>query len=308
MYDGMRLMSIFRESRTPICTMIDGYSASAATFLTMLAPYRVMTKYSICLLHQYNASVWGTRELLHNYLNNWDNMYAHVREMYLRMSTIKTKDLDELLRHDLWLPSEVCLANGMVERVLDCSNVNMTEKVSNHALSTNQLLKKTNFNTMYVECDGGLLKIDEYLRNDENIKPILFHPASIATACTEGFMFNGMAMIPRIEILSARIPTYSILDSIITMDEYLPMLYCTKRMMYEHAFISINLLHFNMHQLIFSDMVHNRGVLLNQIKEILQKKTKVPRNLIENIDKKLILLNAKECLKYKLCDEIIYMN
>jgi hypothetical protein len=96
-------------------------------------------------------------------------------------------------------------------------------------------------------------------------------------------------MIPQIEILSARVSTYTILDSYITMDEYLPMLYCTKRMMYEHAYISINLIYFNMHALIFNDMVYNRGVLLNQIKSNqrnLKNKTKLPHNMIENIDKK----------------------
>jgi ATP-dependent protease ClpP protease subunit len=194
----------------------------------------------------------------------------------------------------------------MVERVLRCDK-HQLKRNSFSNLTTDQLLKKTNYNSLYVECDGGLTKVDQILRTDMIVKPILFHPASITTTCEGEFMYNGIAMIPRIQILSSRIPTYSVLDSIITMDDYLPMLFCTKRYMYEHSHITINMLYMNPWSPIFSDMVYNRELLMSSIKKILASKTKLPAKMIENIDKRIILLNAAECLKYKLCDEIIRM-
>ena len=54
--DGIRLLTIFKLSKVPIATMIDNYSCSAATFLSINSPYRVMNKYGYCLLHEYSIN------------------------------------------------------------------------------------------------------------------------------------------------------------------------------------------------------------------------------------------------------------
>jgi len=43
--DGMRLFSVFSLSKTPIATIVDNYSASAATFLSINSPYRLINNF-----------------------------------------------------------------------------------------------------------------------------------------------------------------------------------------------------------------------------------------------------------------------
>ena len=54
--DGIRFLTVFNISKVPIATIIDNYSCSAATFLSISSPYRVMNKYGYCLLHEYSIS------------------------------------------------------------------------------------------------------------------------------------------------------------------------------------------------------------------------------------------------------------
>ena len=42
------ILSMFDRVCVPLCVMVDGVSASAATILSVLAPYRVVTPLSLC--------------------------------------------------------------------------------------------------------------------------------------------------------------------------------------------------------------------------------------------------------------------
>ena len=53
---GMRLLSIFATSSIPIATIIDNYSCSAATFLSINSHYRLTNNYGFCLIHGYSVS------------------------------------------------------------------------------------------------------------------------------------------------------------------------------------------------------------------------------------------------------------
>ena len=53
---GMRLFSIFKLSSIPIATIIDNYSCSAATYLSINSPYRLINNFGYCLIHGYTIT------------------------------------------------------------------------------------------------------------------------------------------------------------------------------------------------------------------------------------------------------------
>ena len=120
-YDGMRFLSIFNISSVPIATMIDNYSFSAATFLSIHSPYRVMTKYSLCLLHYYSVTFYNKikRERLFTELTELENYFSKIIDMYLKNTKIKKEELHDLLQHDLFINYKFCLEKGIVDRVID---------------------------------------------------------------------------------------------------------------------------------------------------------------------------------------------
>jgi len=94
-YDGIRFLSVFKISSVPIATIIDNYSFSAATFLSIHSPYRVMTKNSFCLIHNYSYSgiIRYNREDLFSRINEFETYFSNIIDMYLK----KTNFMDCLL-------------------------------------------------------------------------------------------------------------------------------------------------------------------------------------------------------------------
>ena len=115
---SINFLSIFDNSRVPICTIIDNYSASAATILTINSPYRVMTEYSMQLIHQYSGFNYGKREEILNDLTLAEKTYNILINLYLKKTKIKKEELSEILRHDRWFDSKISLEKGMCDRII----------------------------------------------------------------------------------------------------------------------------------------------------------------------------------------------
>jgi ATP-dependent protease ClpP protease subunit len=62
---ALKFLTAFKDSKVPICTLVDNYSASAATILSINSPYRLVSDYSLTLIHQYTVQLKGKREKLH---------------------------------------------------------------------------------------------------------------------------------------------------------------------------------------------------------------------------------------------------
>lgn len=79
------------------------------------------------------------------------------------------------------------------------------------------------------------------------------------------------------------------------------------RQIYEHSYMLIHQLSSNMwgNYSQLQDEMYNCGNLLKIMKEIYKRHTKIPSRKLEEILKKDIILNAKQCLNFGLVDEII---
>ena len=50
-------------------------------------------------------------------IENQKNIYAAVKKVYLSKSKMSAKKLDEMLKHELWLPADQCLELGLVDEI-----------------------------------------------------------------------------------------------------------------------------------------------------------------------------------------------
>ena len=57
---GIASMDTMLRCKIPIETYVDGFSASAATFLTVVGEKRYMSRNSYMLVHQLSSTFWGT--------------------------------------------------------------------------------------------------------------------------------------------------------------------------------------------------------------------------------------------------------
>jgi len=117
----MRFLSIFKISSVPIATIIDNYSFSAATFLSIHSSYRLMTKNSFCLIHNYSITLTEklNREQLFSNIKKFETYFNNIISMYLDKTKLNKEELNELLQHDLYLNYKYCLEKGIVDRIID---------------------------------------------------------------------------------------------------------------------------------------------------------------------------------------------
>lgn len=325
-YDGLRFLSVFKISSVPIATIIDNYSFSSATILSTYSPYRVMTKNSFCLLHNYNYKIATPvkRNEMISRIKEVELLFGNIINMYLQKTKIKKEELEELLQHDLFLDYKYCLEKGVVDRVIDFDN--KTDMTSIPSIIN--LLKDTSAINLYLPpCPKDIHKLDLEIRknNDKSVKYLIY---PIHNNCEEDNekqkkpekpnkssdieaqnnyydFFHTFNLINRIKSINSL--KIAIIDVPLSIDEILPLLYTNKIYMYSHTFIICNFLYFKsfMTSILLDDMFKNYKTILNRIKTILKQKTKMSLKEIGDINRKYLIINPEEAIKIGLCHEII---
>lgn len=299
--DSLRLISIFKISKVPIATIIDNYCFSAASFLAIISPYRVMTKYSFCLFHQYSIQGYinKKRNDINNYFKSLDTYYDYIIKLYLKKTKLKKEELLEILEKDYYLPSDYCYNKGIVDRII--FNSNTKTKINTKAkMNINQ--KNTQ---VFLKCYCSFPEIDKIIFNNKN-DTCLLYPNYIN--CKKKLyteeqtiiynILNNFALIPRVEALQKTSTVIGIIDGIITLDKLLPLLYADKIHMYNYCHIICNYNNINMNN-------KNNKLIFNIIKLILQTKTKMKIKEIDNITNSYFIINPLQAKKWGLCNDII---
>jgi ATP-dependent Clp protease protease subunit len=321
-YEGMRILSIFKISSVPIATIIDNYSFSAATFLSVHSSYRIMTKNSFCLLHYYSVKTinrFKRNELISN-IKEYESYFNNIIDIYLNKTKLNRKELYELLQHDLYLDYKYCLEKGIVDRIIDY------EKPQKKIIKKNiyEIIKDNKTINIYLHpCSNNNIILDNDIRKyNENTSNIyLIYPKnedcylnSYTTSeksdthdqINSYDIFHTLNLINRIKAIHGT--KIAIINVPVSIDNILPLLYTNKIYIYNHSFIICNLLYFKnpMSNILMSDTLKNYKTIFNKIKTILKQKTKMNISEISDIDKKYVIINPKDAIKLGLCHEIIY--
>lgn len=102
----------------PINTYCEGIVASAATLLTVVGHKRYINKHSCMLIHQISSCLWGNYQNFVEETKNLDLIMNLIKRVYLDKTSFTQKDLDELLKHDFYLPAEECLNRKLVDKII----------------------------------------------------------------------------------------------------------------------------------------------------------------------------------------------
>ena len=107
------------NSEIPIYTYIRGYTASAATLLSVAGQYRVMYNHSLMMIHSVrtNQEINSYNEIKDVY-ENLNIFMKIVQDIYLQNSKIIETDLEKLLAKDSWLTSQQALQYGFIDEIM----------------------------------------------------------------------------------------------------------------------------------------------------------------------------------------------
>ena len=111
---GLSIYDFIRKNPVPIYTYIDGNIASAATFMFLAGAKRFMSPNATVLIHQVSTSFWGKFEDLKDEVKNTTEIMKIVRNLYSETTTMKKKDIDAILKRELFLNFAECEKNGFI--------------------------------------------------------------------------------------------------------------------------------------------------------------------------------------------------
>lgn len=116
-YSAFSLIDIINSCRISIYTIIEGATASAGTLISIFGKKRYIRPNAHMLIHQLSSECWGKMSEIEDEFKNLQDLMDKIKNMYKDNTKIPKKELNELLKHDLWLDSDKCLKYGLVDEL-----------------------------------------------------------------------------------------------------------------------------------------------------------------------------------------------
>jgi len=115
---GISSMDTILRCKVPVHTYVDGFCASAATFLSVVGKKRYMSRNSYMLIHQLSSNFWGKYSEFEDEKQNLDLMMKTIKDVYKKYTKVPMKKLDEILKHDLLWDAETCKTLGLIDEII----------------------------------------------------------------------------------------------------------------------------------------------------------------------------------------------
>lgn len=110
--DTMRLL------KSKVYTYVDGGAASAATLISCMGAKRLIGEYSYMLIHQVRGESGGKLEEMEDEIINTRQFMQMIKSLYKKRTKLKEKQIETLLKSDLWIDAKTCLEYGLVDEII----------------------------------------------------------------------------------------------------------------------------------------------------------------------------------------------
>ncbi len=117
-FAGLSAVDYIINSKIPVHTVIDGCAASAATLMSCVAEKRYMHRHACMLVHQLSGMMWGKFQEMQDDMQNSEMLMEKIKDIYRKYTKIPKKELENILKHDIWWEAEKCLEYGLVDELI----------------------------------------------------------------------------------------------------------------------------------------------------------------------------------------------
>ena len=101
----------------PVYTIIEGYTASSGTLISVVGKKRFIRPNASMLIHQISSGFWGKMIEIEDQIENLKQATLKIKRIYRKNTKIPKKQLVKLLKHDLMLTSSKCIELGLVDEI-----------------------------------------------------------------------------------------------------------------------------------------------------------------------------------------------
>ena len=331
---------MIKMQRVPFCVITENNTCSAATMISLVAPYRLMIEHSMYLIHDMAGGSYEKSSNVihsnHKYLQQWLTTYIPLLKERTKLTD---EEINMFIKRDIYLDDKYCKRKGIIDRILKIPKVNTPNKYndknkySNVHLSLSNLLKKTNLNHMYI--DANNIKTESLSFTQDNISSIS-EARSLNDLCIilDKLFINDikninkkqlilhflpyeseysnpldiMSLTYRIALLQKQIPVIAFIEGFQSLGQLGLILMCPIRIMITPSIISSYYTFSSYTSLSGSsawawktiDVIKNTQFMMKQIKSFLKKHSDLPNIFYIELDKEIITLKPEDLLRYNI--------
>ena len=114
-FSGLHMYDSIKNNKYPVYTYVDGFIASAASLPFLGGTKRFMSDNAFIMIHQLSTWFIGTFENLKDQFENSNKVMNKFKQLYKIELSISEDQLEELLKHDLWLTKEQAQKYGFIK-------------------------------------------------------------------------------------------------------------------------------------------------------------------------------------------------
>lgn len=116
-FDAFTAIDVITSCKVDVVTIIDGATASAGTLMSVTGKKRYIRPHAYMLIHQLSSGSWGKMAELEDDFANNKKLMDKIKDIYKEYTKVPRKELNEILKHDLWWEPDICLKYGLVDEL-----------------------------------------------------------------------------------------------------------------------------------------------------------------------------------------------
>lgn len=118
-YAGLAMYDFISEYKNiiPVYTIVEGFAASSATFMSIAGTKRFITPSSYMLIHQLSTIARGNFEQIKEEFQNCDKIMEKIMDIYLKHTNISKDNISEILKHDINWNAQDCIQYGIIDEI-----------------------------------------------------------------------------------------------------------------------------------------------------------------------------------------------
>jgi ATP-dependent Clp protease protease subunit len=116
-FEARAMAQAIREHASTIVAHVDGYVASAATFLAIACDKTIMAEGSMFMIHRGSCLAWGTGDDLRAMAELLDKVDASLVDSYVAKTGQSNDDIVAWMDAETWFSADEAVANGFADEL-----------------------------------------------------------------------------------------------------------------------------------------------------------------------------------------------
>tara|TARA_B000000609_G_C24109272_1_gene312985 strand:+ start:217 stop:828 length:612 start_codon:yes stop_codon:yes gene_type:complete len=117
-YEAFAVVDTIKNLSVPVHTICKGYTASAATLITLAGSRRFMTKNSYFLIHEITDEITGNYTFMKHNFENSKILMEHIIDYYVKNSNLNYDKVKEHINTEISWNAEETLQFGFVDKII----------------------------------------------------------------------------------------------------------------------------------------------------------------------------------------------